>query len=37
MLEAPWAPISGFMLGLLFYGGLWWTASTRWPVRTGGG
>jgi F1F0 ATPase subunit 2 len=38
MLEAPWAPISGFMLGLLFYGGLWWTvrhaASFRRPALT---
>jgi F1F0 ATPase subunit 2 len=38
MLDAPWAPISGFMLGLLFYGGLWWTvqhmAEFRRPALT---
>ena len=25
MADAPWAIAAGFVLGLLFYGGLWWT------------
>ena len=25
LLWAPWAWVAGFGLGLLFYGGLWWT------------
>ena len=38
MLDTPWAIAAGFVLGLLFYGGLWWTvrhaADFRRPAQT---
>ena len=38
MIEAGWAIAAGFVLGLFFYGGLWWTvrraAVFRWPAAT---
>lgn len=38
MIETLWAISAGFLLGLLFYGGLWWTvqhaAEFRRPALT---
>ncbi len=38
MVDTLWAIAAGFVLGLLFYGGLWWTvrqvAVFRRPART---
>ena len=38
MLDTLWAIAAGFVLGLLFYGGLWWTvqhaAAFRRPALT---
>ena len=38
MIDPLWAIAAGFLLGLLFYGGLWWTvqhaAEFRWPALT---
>ena len=38
MIDTPWVIAAGFVLGLLFYGGLWWTvrhaADFRRPALT---